>query len=52
LLEHLLDAPEGLPGSLFVLDQGKADVLVSVFPEADTRADRNLGLCQELLGKF
>ena len=52
LLEHLLDASQRLPGSLFVLDQGKAHVLVSVFPKADTWADRDLGFCQELLGKL
>ena len=52
LLEHLFDTPEGLPGSLLVLDQGKAHVLVSVFPKAYAWADRDLGLGQELLGKL
>src|SRR5450631_436776 len=52
LLEHLLDASQCLPGSLFVLDKGKTHVLVSVFPEADTWADRYLSLGQQLLGKL
>ena len=43
LLEHLLDAAQRLPGSLFVLDQREANVFVSVLTEADSRADRNLG---------
>ena len=37
LLEHLLDAPQRLPGSFFVLNQGKAHVLIPVFPKADTQ---------------
>src|ERR1700688_2883828 len=52
LLEHLLDAPERLPGSFFVLYQGKAHVLISVLTKADTRTHRNLCLGEERFRKF
>src|ERR1700691_2787573 len=52
LLKHLLDAPQRLPGSFFILNQRKAHVFIPVLTEADTRTDRNLSFGQHLLGKF
>lgn len=48
-LEHLLDAAQCLSCSLFVFDQREADMAVSVFTEANSRTDGNVGFCQELL---
>ena len=52
MLEHAADAPNCLPGALFVLDQGEAHVAVAVVAEADAGADGDLRLAQQLLGEF
>ena len=43
LIEHLLDAAEGLAGAFLIFDEGEADVAVAVVAEADAGADGDFG---------
>ncbi len=52
LCEHLPNAAEGLSCSLFVFDEGEADVAVAVVAEADAGTDGYFGFCEQQLRKF
>src|SRR5688572_10545406 len=47
-----LEAPERLPDPLLVLDEGEADVPLSVLAEADAGRDRDSGLLDEQLAEL
>lgn len=47
VLEHRLDAADGLADARFILDQREAHIFVAVFAEADAGRDADLGLFQQ-----
>ena len=47
VLEHGLDAADGLTDARFILDQREAHIFVAVFAEADAGRDADLGLFQQ-----
>ena len=47
-----LEAAQGLPDAVLVLDEGEADVALAVLAEADARRDRDLALLDQHLGEL